>query len=387
MNRHWLAIVSSLFILACGAEGPGDGPSGEAQSSVGAPAAATCGSACAQCVLAARTDVLPFYQRNGWDTSCGNRDAILANWCSIDPSGCASVKNGTCAASCGAACGSACTQCVLARRTDILPFYQRNGWDTSCGNRDRILANWCSIDASGCATAKSACGSACGANPPTVDPYCTQSCGCDSQGKNCNFGSQFTDGWCRCCLHNCGGNKAACDQQGYAQRCTPHFTFCQASCGCNAMGESCNFGTQKTDPWCKCCAENCGGNQAACGQQGYKGDQGFPQGTSRQCGCLQPVAGSSHDFTLADNANLGTCYANLRGAGITAGYQTIWHPGASECSSGQHMHILAGSASGLNAFGIDCLGQSSYNGASCTSQTNIPDHAGATCWFLWQGAQ
>ncbi len=62
---------------------------------------ATCGSTCTQCVLSNRTDILPFYQSNGWDTSCGNHDSIVSNWCSIDPAGCSAVKAGACASSCG----------------------------------------------------------------------------------------------------------------------------------------------------------------------------------------------------------------------------------------------------------------------------------------------
>jgi hypothetical protein len=117
--------------------------------------------------LNARTDILPFYQANGWDTSCPNRNAILTNWCSIDPAGCVSIKSSpTCQASCiaGGSCGNACTACVLQQRTDILPFYQSNGWDTSCGNRNAIVTNWCGIDPSGCASVKTggACRSSCG---------------------------------------------------------------------------------------------------------------------------------------------------------------------------------------------------------------------------------
>jgi murein DD-endopeptidase MepM/ murein hydrolase activator NlpD len=132
-----------------------------------APAGPTCGSSCTQCVLNARTDILPFYQANGWDTSCPNRNAIVSNWCGIDPSGCVSIKSSaTCQASCitSGSCGNACTACVLQQRTDILPFYQANGWDTSCGNRNAIVANWCTIDPSGCAAVKTggACRTSCG---------------------------------------------------------------------------------------------------------------------------------------------------------------------------------------------------------------------------------
>lgn len=132
-----------------------------------AKAAATCGSSCTQCVLNLRTDILPFYQSSGWDTSCPNRDAIVSNWCGLDPTGCVTAKSSTtCQASCIApgSCGNVCTQCVLSQRTDILPFYQANGWDTSCSNRNAIVANWCSIDPTSCANVKTstACRSSCG---------------------------------------------------------------------------------------------------------------------------------------------------------------------------------------------------------------------------------
>ncbi|WP_437753500.1 hypothetical protein [Sorangium sp. So ce1389] len=61
----------------------------------------SCGSACTECVLVQRADILPFYASNGWDTTCGNRDNIVANWCGIDPAGCNAVRSGACAASCG----------------------------------------------------------------------------------------------------------------------------------------------------------------------------------------------------------------------------------------------------------------------------------------------
>lgn len=108
-----------------------------------------CGAPCTQCVFNVRPDILPFYQANGWDISCWNRDAILTNWCSIDPAGCASAR-AQCAGTCST-CGSTCTQCILQQRTDILPFYQANGWDISCGNRNAIVNNWCTgLDPSAC---------------------------------------------------------------------------------------------------------------------------------------------------------------------------------------------------------------------------------------------
>jgi len=58
---------------------------------------AYCGTALTQCILYYRPDILPFYASNGWNTSCWNRDAIVGNWCGIDPAGCSSLKTGSCA--------------------------------------------------------------------------------------------------------------------------------------------------------------------------------------------------------------------------------------------------------------------------------------------------
>ena len=60
----------------------------------------SCAPPCAQCVLQNRPDILPFYEANGWDISCSNHQAIVDNWCSIDPAGCQQVKSGACASVC-----------------------------------------------------------------------------------------------------------------------------------------------------------------------------------------------------------------------------------------------------------------------------------------------
>ncbi|MDD5416035.1 MAG: IPT/TIG domain-containing protein [Candidatus Daviesbacteria bacterium] len=67
----------------------------------GGPAGCQGLDACSECVLLKRTDILPFYESNGWDTSCGNQANVVKNWCQIDPSGCQGVKTGQCASSCG----------------------------------------------------------------------------------------------------------------------------------------------------------------------------------------------------------------------------------------------------------------------------------------------
>lgn len=71
---------------------------GNAPSKAVSMGKAYCGTALTQCILSARTDILPFYQSNGWNTSCAYRDSIVANWCGIDPSACYALKTGTCAA-------------------------------------------------------------------------------------------------------------------------------------------------------------------------------------------------------------------------------------------------------------------------------------------------
>ncbi|MBN2444864.1 MAG: discoidin domain-containing protein [Spirochaetales bacterium] len=130
---------------------------------------------CAECVFEHRPDILPFYQSNGWNINPSNWDAILANWCGIDPVGCAAEK-----ARCGSVCGvvptpppgsNTCAECVFSIRPDILPFYESNGWNIAPSNWDAILANWCGIDPAGCETAKAQCGAACNVTPaPTVSP-------------------------------------------------------------------------------------------------------------------------------------------------------------------------------------------------------------------------
>lgn len=109
MNR---ALCLSAFLLAltlCGC-GTASEPLAPPAPEAAPPrrAAAGCGSDCSACILTARPDILPFYRTNGWDTSCANHDKIVANWCGIDPTGCSGLKAGTCAAACRPAPGPVC---------------------------------------------------------------------------------------------------------------------------------------------------------------------------------------------------------------------------------------------------------------------------------------
>jgi hypothetical protein len=73
---------------------------------------AYCGTALTQCIISYRPDILPFYASN-WDTSCGDRDAIIQNWCGIDPAGCNALRYG---APCSAFANA--TRCPGGRHRD-----------------------------------------------------------------------------------------------------------------------------------------------------------------------------------------------------------------------------------------------------------------------------
>lgn len=93
----------------------------------------SCGSALTQCILRMRPDVLPFYQANGWDTSCGNRNAIVNNWCGqVDSDGsCPALKAGACLAYDSTVRCPAFTQVggVAIARSDTFPGYKVCGTD------------------------------------------------------------------------------------------------------------------------------------------------------------------------------------------------------------------------------------------------------------------
>lgn len=108
MNR-----LLSLLLALAGAVLAGCAPTADSLEPLAPTAqpelrAAACGTPCTECILSNRSDILPFYRANGWDTSCGNHDNIIANWCGIDPASCASQKTGPCAAACRPAGGPVC---------------------------------------------------------------------------------------------------------------------------------------------------------------------------------------------------------------------------------------------------------------------------------------
>ena len=113
-----------------------------------------CGTDCSRCVLGTRKDILPAFISWGWNGACHNHQAIVEEWSNIDPPGSLGVMNDYCPKSCDGTCGSACTHCILDERTDILPAFSSWGWDTSCGNRNAVVDEWCKIDPAGCSQVK-----------------------------------------------------------------------------------------------------------------------------------------------------------------------------------------------------------------------------------------
>jgi len=134
----------------------------------------SCGTACTQCVLNERPDVLTNYGTWGWDTSCGGRDAIVDDWCTnLAPGECSDVKTGACSIDCNVTtCGEPCSDCILTARPDVLSNYELWGWDPSCSNRPAIVDDWCTnLAPDECAALENG--------------QCTQACGTTSCGNAC----------------------------------------------------------------------------------------------------------------------------------------------------------------------------------------------------------
>lgn len=76
-----------------------------------------------------------------------------------------------------AACsGNSCTDCIINKGpSNLLEFYQQNGWDISCSNQTNIVNNWCTtVNPDHCLIIKSAvCASACNFPTTTLIPIIT----------------------------------------------------------------------------------------------------------------------------------------------------------------------------------------------------------------------
>jgi len=86
------------------------------------------------------------------------------------------------------------------------------------------------------------------------------------------------------------------------------------------------------------------------------------------CGAtVTPTGGGSGHCDFSINKDYGTCFHAARTQAYLSNFEFIWHPGASHCSSGQHLHIL----SGYRSHGIDRL----YPATSNDRQSNKPPAA------------
>ncbi|MBN1699276.1 MAG: hypothetical protein JW881_17280, partial [Spirochaetales bacterium] len=62
--------------------------------------------------------------------------------------------------------GVTCVNCIIGNRPDILPFYESNGWDIDESNWVAIINNWCSVDPEGCAEEMRKCEGFCSSSQP-----------------------------------------------------------------------------------------------------------------------------------------------------------------------------------------------------------------------------
>ncbi len=125
----------------------------------------SCGNRCTQCMLTVRNDLLPVFSTFGWSTACSVRDAIVNTWCgaTMDFTACDAIAGSQCKEVCtDGGCGNQCTQCINQLRPDIIAYYATIPWDTSCGNRNNVISNWCGIAPGECrALRRNECASVC----------------------------------------------------------------------------------------------------------------------------------------------------------------------------------------------------------------------------------
>lgn len=104
----------------------------------GGPNACTNLDACSKCILTTKDTIIPYYASNGRDTSCSNLGNIFNEWCSsVDPSGCQSLKTGSCLSSCGGTACPADSNLTIAPSTvnvgDTIVFQYKAGEDVFIG--------------------------------------------------------------------------------------------------------------------------------------------------------------------------------------------------------------------------------------------------------------
>jgi len=94
------------------------------------------------------------------------------------------------------------------------------------------------------------------------------------------------------------------------------------------------------------------------------------QSIATTCGAtVTPSGGNGGHCDFNINKDYSQCFQAARTQSYLANFEFIWHPGASHCSSGQHLHILAG----YRSKGIDRL-------YPATSADSIDRKPSATTW-------
>jgi hypothetical protein len=92
------------------------------------------------------------------------------------------------------------------------------------------------------------------------------------------------------------------------------------------------------------------------------------QSIANTCGAtVTPLNGGGGHCDFSINRDYSSCFQAARTQGYLSNFEFIWHPGASHCSSGQHLHILEG----YHSHGIDRL----YPATSADSINRKPSAA------------
>lgn len=330
------------------------------------------GSSCTDCILNNRTDILPFYASNGWDTSCSNQVNIVNNWCNIDPSGCYSISTTTCSSQCG---GPAPTPVPTPAPTPAPAPGCTPG--TACGT---CVAQKCS-DGSICATGHTYCvysgsGNYCGSCQKEVDNCATQCVGpvptptptlaptySFNLSPNCNNGPGLSASWAAGTGSNCNAHiYAGSTAYQVNSNCTGTWTGNTLGSGGPAIV---NGGTYKL------CVNNPGGNQLGCSSNVTTSCSGTPAPTSSTCGIPQF---QYNQCVACDQSE--PVYRDACGTWSTGPKQTDTACEGSWCTSGNTCEQQTCTFSTANkncASGISiCTGSgvTGFNTAGCTYKNN-----------------
>jgi len=249
-----------------------------------------------------------------------------------------------------------CNSCIDQVRSDVVAAYRSWGHTESC---DSIINDWCNnLDPSSCASAKSSCSGACGAPSGGM---------CSWNGQSCSDTYQETQ--------NCASSGKSC----------PVNCHKSGSCMCVGDGTCCSWGAGSycDDPCAQaaCASTNGGGNGN--GNVVHNGvwntynsaAQNILNNIASTCGAtVSPLAGGGGHSDFSVDVDFRSCFDKVRSQSWMVGWEFIWHPGTSHCSSMQHLHILNPAG---GSHGIDGLYQPGPN-----ESPNYPPTGYGTCQWL-----